>query len=155
MKYLVRAVKYFFYFSIIIALVLTIFVYCGLVEGNIQTMFRNGYNSLWQIALMFAAVASIYPMFGFMRKDAVLPGETADIAKAVKEYMEDKGYRLESDENGEQMTFRYRSVMNKIFRMYEDRITFSRDVTGYSVEGLRKDVVRIIYGVEYKLRENQ
>ena len=49
MKYIVRAIKYFFYFSILLIIILSVLVLAHVVDGNIETMFRNGYNSLWQI----------------------------------------------------------------------------------------------------------
>lgn len=153
MKYIVRAIKYFFYFSILLIIILSVLVLAHVVDGNIKTMFRNGYNSLWQIGLMFAAVAAVYPVFGFVKKEAVIPGEYAEIRKGVIDYMENRGYRLES-ENGENMTFRNRSLLNRITRMMEDRITFTRTLGGFELEGLRKDTIRVIYGLENALRNS-
>ena len=65
--------------------------------------------------------------------------------------MESKGYKIEHEE-GENMTFRNRLFINKLSRMYEDRITFTRELGGFSVEGLRKDTIRIIYGLENAFR---
>ena len=58
LKYIVRAIKYFFYFSIIMIVIMSILVLAHVVDGNIETMFRDGYNSLWEIGLMFAAVTA-------------------------------------------------------------------------------------------------
>ncbi len=152
MKYIIRAIKYFFYYIFLFVVILGALVLLDLTEGNIASMFKNGYDSLWQIALMFAAVASVYPLFGFMKKDAVIPGEYGQIRGEVVSYMEDKGYRLES-EDGENLTFRLRSAGARIARMCEDRISFSRQMAGFRVEGLRKDVVRLVLGLEHKMRE--
>lgn len=124
------------------------------IDADIELMFRNGYDSLWQIALMFAAVSAFYPMLGFMKKDALIPGEYKDIRQTVVEHMQEKGYSLET-ENGEDLTFRLRNGINRLSRMYEDRISFTRNFSGFQVEGLRKDVVRIVYGLEYKFRNKE
>ncbi len=153
MKYIVRAVKYFFYFSILLIIILTVLVLAHVVDGNMETMFRDGYNSLWQIGLMFAAVSAIYPVFGFVKKVAVLPGEYSEIRDDVVKFMESRGYRLES-ENGENLTFRSRSILNRISRMMEDRITFTRSLGGFELEGLRKDTIRLIYGLENAMRRS-
>ena len=50
------------------------------------------------------------------------------------------------------MTFRNRSILNRITRMMEDRITFTRTLGGFELEGLRKDTIRVIYGLENALR---
>ena len=153
MKYIVRAVKYFFYFSILLIIILTVLVLAHVVDGNVETMFRDGYNSLWQIGLMFAAVSAIYPVFGFVKKEAVIPGEYSEIRDDVVKFMESRGYRLER-ENGENLTFRSRSIFNRISRMMEDRITFTRSLGGFELEGLRKDTIRIIYGLENAMRRS-
>lgn len=154
LKYIVRAIKYFFYFSILLIVILAILVFAHIIDGNIETMFRNGYDSLWQIAIMFACVSAIYPIFGFMKKSTSIPGEYSDIRGKVVEYMENHGYKLESEE-GENLTFRRRSILNKLTRMYEDRITLTRELGGFQVEGLRKDAIRVIFGLEHAFRNDE
>ena len=39
--------------------------------------------------------------------------------------------------------------------MLEDRITLTRTLGGFEVEGLRKDTIRIIYGLENALRKTE
>ena len=153
-KYAIRAIKYFFYFTFLLALFLTVLVLAGVVEGNIETMFRGGYRSLLSIALMFICVSSVYPIFGFVRKSAIVPGEYKDIRDGIVDAMESRGYVLEKEE-GENLSFRLKSTLNKITRMYEDRITFTRELGGFSVEGLRKDAIRIIYGIESRFRKDE
>ncbi len=152
LKYIIRAIKYFFYFSLLLAVLLTILVLAHIVDGNIESMFRDGYKSLAQIGIMFGCVSAVYPVFGFIRKGTVIPGEHGDIRNGIIDFMEGRGYRLES-EDGENMTFRSRALFHRLSRMLEDRITFTRELGGYQVEGLRKDVVRLIYGLEHKFRE--
>lgn len=154
MKYIVRAIKYFFYFSAIITIIMAIMVMLKLVGPDVETMFRNGYDSLWQIAIMFATVAAFYPMFGFMKKDALIPGAFDEIRGDIVAFMNERGYKLEK-EDGENMSFRLKSTVNSLSRMCEDRITFTRNVSGYQLEGLRKDVVRLVNGLEYKFRHNE
>ena len=49
------------------------------------------------------------------------------------------------------MTFRLKSHGARLARRYEDRITLEQTADGLSVEGLRKDVVRIVSRMEYRL----
>lgn len=60
MKYIVRAVKYFFYFSIICAAIVGALVLCGMVESDIDLMFRGGWNAVWKILVLFAVVGAVY-----------------------------------------------------------------------------------------------
>lgn len=151
MKYFTRAVKYFFYFTFLFVVIMAALVLIGVVKADISLMFREGYKSLWQIALLFALVAAFYPRFGFIKRSAMIKGEYSDIRGGIIEYMEARGYRLES-EDGENLTFRLRSKFNAIVKMCEDRITMTRELGGFEVEGLTKEVVRIVGGLEYKFR---
>lgn len=154
MKYFIRAVKYFFYFSIIVTIIMAALVLFKVIDADIELMFRNGYDSLWHIALMFAVVSAFYPMLGFMKKETLIPGEYKDIRQEIVEHMQEKGYDLEAEKE-ENMSFRLRNKIHRLTRMYEDRISFTRNFSGFQVEGLRKDVVGIVYGLEYKFRNKE
>ena len=52
MRYFVRAVKYFFYFTILFVVIMAALVFVGVVKADVSLMFRDGYKSLWQIALL-------------------------------------------------------------------------------------------------------
>lgn len=149
MKYIVRAVKYFLYFCFLLAVIIFVLMVIHAVPADPEMIFRNGYDSYWQIAIMFGVVSAFYPKFGFMTKDLRAPGEYSGNRVRIVEYMESRGYELETEE-GENMTFRLRSTFGKISKMYEDRITLTRTISGFTIEGLRKDVVRIYYGLEAK-----
>ncbi len=67
--------------------------------------------------------------------------------------MEQKGYVLEKEE-GENLVFRLSSVAGRISRLGEDRVTFTREIAGFQVEGLNRDIVRLVGGLSYKLKGN-
>lgn len=143
MKYLVRAIKYFAYLLIILSLVILVLVKLGLVEGDLQTMFVNGYDSLWQIAAIAAVFSALYPRLGFSERLLSLPGSDEELRGGILEVMENRGYRLES-ETPDRKTFIKRAPLSRALSMWEDRITFTRDLSGYRIEGLTKHTVRII-----------
>ena len=151
MKYLIRSVKYFLYITVVITLILCILVLLKMVSPDINVMFKNGWKSVGLILGMFAAVSAIYPMFGYTKRLATVLGDFAELRNGVVEYMESRGYALET-ESEEKMTFRSRSVMNRIFRVWEDRITLEKGLGGFYVEGLSRDITRIVAGLEYKFR---
>lgn len=151
MKYLIRSVKYFLYITVVITLILCILVLLKMVSPDINVMFKNGWKSVGLILGMFAAVSAIYPMFGYTKRLATVLGDFAELRNGVVEYMESRGYALET-ESEEKMTFRSRSVMNRIFRVWEDRITLEKVLGGFYVEGLSRDITRIVAGLEYKFR---
>ena len=155
MRYIIRSVKYFIYFSLMLVVMLFILKTLRMTGDatDIQSMFKDGYKSLLYIALMFASVSAVYPLVSFTKMKAIVPGDDNEASLLVKEYMQGRGYLLEKEEDG-RLSFRMRSTGGRIFRMMEDRIIFERTFSGYLVKGMRKDVVRIIHGVEAKSREN-
>lgn len=154
MKYLVRSVKYFIWFALILAIIMMIMGFLGIVEFNLESMFRDGMKSVWQIVILFAVVALVYPLTGFRKIDVIIPGEFSEIRDKFLRIMESKDYVLET-EKGEDMTFRLRSKALRAFKMFEDRITFTRTPTGFEAEGLRKIVVRIVSALEYAFRNEE
>ena len=147
MKYFVRAIKYFIYLSVLLVIILTLLVLIRAVEPDIETMFRNGYDALWQIALLFAVLAAIYPKVGYVSRLAGMQGGWDDFRGDIKKYMENHYYSLEKAKPG-MMTFRHDGTVSRLSRMFEDRITITATEGGVTVEGLRKDVLRIASGLE-------
>lgn len=154
MKYLIRSIKYFFYFALLTTLIITALVMTGLAEGNIDDLFRGGYSAIWKIALFFVLVAAVYPKVGFICRSVPAQGSWNDIREAVISFMKERQYDLET-EDGQSVTFRHRGALNKLTRMYEDRITLTLTEEGFAMEGLRKDVFRLATGLEYRLNPQQ
>ncbi len=152
MKYIMRSLKYFVYLVVILTLIIVILVTAGFVESDISKIFVNGYDSLWQIALMMAVFAAIYPKFGFSTRTAHFYGTPQEADTALGEVMERLGYKLEQ-QDGESSCYVKRSPFSRLVKMYEDRITVRHIAAGLELEGLTKDTVRIAAGVEAANRE--
>ena len=150
MKYFVRAVKYFIYFSLLTTLIVGALVLIGAVEGNINAIFEDGYDSIWKIAVFFAAVSAIYPKLGFIRREVPAEKDWSGLRSEVVEFFSDRRYEVES-ETPDQVTFRLKGMASRLPKMYEDRITLTRTAGGFELEGLRKDVIRLASGLEHRL----
>ena len=150
MKYLIRAVKYFFYFALLTATIIYALVLIGAVEGNINAIFEGGYEALWKIAAFFAAVAAVYPNLAFIRREIPATGNFSDLKDEITEYMQDRRYELESADNST-LCFRIKGTAGRLAKMYEDRITITSTLGGIRIEGLRKDVIRLSAGLESRL----
>ena len=154
MKYLIRSVKYFFYFAFLTTVIILALVATGLAEGDIDTMFRGGASAIWKIAAFFVLVASVYPKVGFITRKIQVERGWDEIRGLTIGYMQERQYELES-ESRETVTFRHRGALNRLTRMYEDRITLTLQEDGFEMEGLRKDVFRISAGLDYRLNPQQ
>ena len=68
MRYLVRALKYFVQLMVILTIIIAILIVAKVVDSDISQIFVNGWDSLWQIALLMAAFAAVYPKIGYVRR---------------------------------------------------------------------------------------
>ncbi len=150
MKYFIRSVKYFFYFAFLTTAIILALVLIGAVEGSIETIFEDGYNSVWKIAIFFAMVAAVYPKFGFIRRKLETNADWNTVKGKTIDYFQAKPFVLES-QTEDSVSFRRRDVISRITKMGEDRITVCKTEEGYFMDGLRKDVIVFATGLEYDL----
>ena len=134
MKYMVRAIKYFACLAVMLFIFIFLLSVFGLVGTNPDEIFRDGTASIWKIALILLVFALIYPRLGYGKRDVFVPGAYPEIREGVVDVMHARGYVLEG-EDGENLRFRLRSPVIRVFRMFEDRISFERYVTGFLIEG--------------------
>ena len=150
MKYLIRSVKYFFYFALLTTAIVFALVLIGAVEGNIEGIFEDGYNSLWKIAVFFAIVAAVYPKFGFVARKLDTNADWDTVRNTAIRYFSEKPYKIEN-ETSDSVSFRRRDPIGRMTKMGEDRITLSRTEDGFVMDGLRKDVYLYAAGLEHNL----
>ena len=153
MRYLVRALKYLVYFAIIFFLIVGIvylFSAQKMAGVSFAGLFKEG--SLPKIALFFVAVSAIYPKLSFYKKELLLDGGFTKHAETVDEVMKSLDYVRESEEPGI-VTYIKKSGYARLTRMYEDRITFQSDGVTTTVEGYRKDLLRIMSLINYRVRQ--
>ena len=148
MKYIVRALKYFVQITIIMSLIIVALMLTGLISKAINIAFRQGWTSVLYILGMFALVAAVYPRFGYATRHVTAAGEYTELRDGVIRIMEERGYSLEKEADGV-MSFRSRSPWIRAARMWEDRVTITHELGGWSVEGLNKDILRIVNALQY------
>ena len=143
MRYFIRSVKYFVQLMVILAIIIAVLILAKVVPGDISEIFVNGYNSLWQIALLMAVFAAIYPRFGYIKRQAVVPGDDAEAGSVLTRVMEAHGF-IEEPSTGDCRRFRKKSVGDRLTRLWEDRITVTRCLAGFELEGIGRDVTRLV-----------
>lgn len=143
MRYFIRSAKYFIQLMVILALIIAVLIVAKVVDSDISKIFVNGYDSLWQIALMMAVFAAIYPRFGYSKRQAIVPGSDEEVLPVLEKAMKAFGYERENRKDGV-LAYRKRAVGDRLLRLWEDRITVSRFVSGFELEGSNKDLVRLI-----------
>ena len=151
MKYIVRALKYFVYLSLLLVLFIVVLSLFGLVGNNVDEIFKGGADSIWKIVAIVAVFSAIYPAVGYGRRRLMTPGNFSEIRDGIVSAMAERGYELEKEE-GENLSFRLRGKAQRLLHMYEDRLVFTRCMGGFDVEGRVRDSVRVISSLEYRFK---
>jgi len=155
MKYLVRSLKYLVYFVVIFFVTVGIVYMFSLQKDSGLTftgMFQEG--SAPKLIGFFILVAIFYPALGFGKRKLYLNGEFSKYYDIIGASMKEMDYvEIFHDEN--KVVYRAKSTSKKISRMFEDAITFDISNDLVEIEGLRKDVARVLSNVSYKIRMNE
>ncbi len=154
MRYFIRSLKTFVYFLLIFVLIVAVFVITGMTEFDIETMFRDGYRSLWQILGILVLIAAVYPKVSYVKATPRVHTSLSSSKVQIAGMMQEFGYEQEKDADGI-MTFRLKSAGGRLSRKFEDRIIFGEEANRITVEGLRKDVVRIVSRMEYRMNDRE
>ncbi len=155
MKYFIRTVKYFFYFSFITAIMVVVVALLGDMDGiKIETVFEDGWDAVWRIAICFALISAVYPKFAFISRRLDVQEEWDKVQAETIAYFQERGLVLER-EDADSLSFRRKSIAGRINRMNEDRITLTRTDEGYVLDGLRKDIILFSTALEYRISPNK
>ena len=68
MTYIRRAVKYLIQLTLIFLLIVGILMLAGMIPQEVSLAFRKGWESVWLILALFAAMAAVYPLFGYGKR---------------------------------------------------------------------------------------
>lgn len=153
MTYIRRAVKYFIQISLLLAVIIGVLMATGMVSKDIAVAFQYGWKSVWWILAIFAVMALAYPFFGYQKRMIRVNGDPALAKDGIVEALKGRGYVLAGEVDGV-LKFHLSAPLNRAARMWEDTITLSPVLGGWEVEGLTRDLVRVIGSVESYFRNH-
>ena len=152
MKYLIRSVKYFFYFMILCVLFVTIVYYATEHKDGVtlKMLFTEG-GSIYKMLAMFAAFAAIYPAVGFQKKEIYVSNFKENKREVIALFL-NANYQIK-EETDTTIVFSIKNPLIRAFRMCEDEIIIDFSGNPVIIDGLRKDVLRFSRGIEYICRK--
>jgi hypothetical protein len=151
-QYLTRVIKYLIYLAIVFTLVVAIFSLTSGSGFRFSTLFREGTEI--QIIIFLLAMSIIYPFFGYAKKKVYLNKSYQEDKAKIADVFDKSRFSVEF-EGTTSTTFRHKSVVVRMFRMFEDRIVLDFSDNPISLEGQRKDVYRIARMIEYAVRDDR
>ena len=154
MKHLRRSLKYFIQTCILCVLIFAVLMLAGIVSKDISVLFKHGWNSVWFVLALFGVMALVYPFFGYQKRKIHVNGDPALARNGIVEAMKIRGYVLASEQDGV-LKFHLSSPVNRVFRLWEDTVTLAPVLGGWEAEGLSRDLVRVVGGIEYYFRNRE
>lgn len=156
MKYLIRSVKTFVWFSCFFAIVIIVMA-LAIPEYDLSMAFAfDGRmfvpGSQWKILGMFALMAAIYPSFSYVTRKALSEKPFEEKRSQIMGVFDIQEYVLENEDEVK-LTFRKKSKLARLMRMFEDTVTITKGESPFMVNGPRKDILRIVSGIESACRE--
>ena len=143
MKYLIRSLKYFLHLTILLVIFVAAIYFITAKGAPLESMFRNGYNSLWSMLAIVAVFAAAYPKVGYGSRTVVVSRNPDEAYYIILTTMESRGYVLDSKSEYGDLVFRKASFVARLLSMFEDKIYFYHTLRGYKMEGRLKEVVRL------------
>ena len=145
MRYLIRAVKYFFAFCVL---------YVGVVWLSILT--QKGMDiSVWDsisatmatergrmLALAVVALSAAYPFFGFVKRS--VKWDMATDADRLVEIFAAAGFALKLKDEGK-MIFKANNILDRLVMLFEDGIVVEQQGEQITLDGIRRGVAKVIY----------
>ena len=145
MRYLIRAVKYFFAFCVL---------YVGVVWLSILT--QKGMDiSVWDsisatmatergrmLALAVVALSAGYPYFGFIKRS--MKWNMATDADRLVEIFAAAGFALKEQSEGK-MVFKANNILDRLVMLFEDEIVVEQQGEQITLSGIRRGVAKVIY----------
>ena len=142
MKYLIRSLKYFLYLLFLLVIFVAVIYFVSAKGQPLESLFRNGYNSLWTMALVLAVLSACYPRFGYGKRRIRATGTADEIITKIEAHMNARGYELESRDAEDNLVFRQATFLGRLGKMF-DKVYFTRALSGYEMEGRLKEIVRL------------
>lgn len=145
MRYLIRAVKYFFAFCVL---------YVGVVWLSILT--QKGMDiSVWDsisatmatergrmLALAVVVLSAAYPFFGFIKRS--VKWNMATDADRLVEIFAAAGFALKLKSEGK-MVFKANNILDRLVMLFEDEIVVEQQGEQITLSGIRRGVAKVIY----------
>lgn len=152
----VRSVKYFLY--IVVLYVVLVWAmkqlgYSTLGEGDIWEQLFSSQKGLGFLGVVLV-VAIMYPKFGFVSR-RVRINMTIKRDQIAKE-MASVGFIYQSHLSSKDvMVFRAATLSKKVFSMWEDQIEIYDRGEAMVIDGIRREVVRLAFILENRLRDEE
>ncbi len=142
--YLIRSIKYLIWLALLFTLIFVLMVQTGTARGNAEQMLYELFHTQrgWLMIGMLMVLAFLYPRFGFTTRR--LTGNLTTDREAILNTIHRNGYSVVTESSTE-WVLRASSPAKKLILLWEDRLTITQQGEELEIDGIRKEVVRLIF----------
>ncbi len=161
MRYFIRSVKCLVLVAILFTIVVLAMFYLSEHDSSLRPwdLFCGNWK---KIILFFVAYAAVYPLIGYSKRDVPFGEGFSARRQEIANLLRQMNLVPSSPENGtvapNVLKLHNNSGFVRVLRLFEDTVTLTENEGIVTVEGQRKDVVRVSMRLEDYLRkraENQ
>lgn len=146
-KYVIRVLKTVIYFTVIIFILLGIIALMSrnVTNGDYSLLLKD--KGFVRILYFIGFIALFYPYLAYASKKVYLRKDFGEERKPIEDMLAGAKYYVEKEEKN-RLYFRPKNKFYRLMRMYEDTITLTYSGNEISLEGMRKDVVKLARYIE-------
>lgn len=151
-KYLIRIVKSFIFFIIVMLLIVSLIVLItpeysfDMIFKNEGGVFKEG--SWPQILALFGALSLIYPGLTYVKKEVLIEGTFEENRNHIIGIFENANYVCVKEDE-EKVYFRQNSGFTRMMRLFEDEVTITKGEAPLILSGARKEIIKLASGIVY------
>lgn len=136
-QYIRRVAKYLLYFYLFLGLLTIVF------ELMKPEPFKDFQMSIvWMYLIFGGGISLIFPLIGFAKKKVYINKSFEEERIHLEKIMEAMGFVKVSDE-GNLLSYRYKSGMKKLLLLYEDTVTIDHTDNPLIIAGPQKELRRL------------
>ncbi|MBO7562894.1 MAG: hypothetical protein J6X91_07060 [Bacteroidales bacterium] len=153
LRYIIRSLKCLFMVAVLFSIIVLVMFYTSEHDANLRPW--NLFDGQWtKVILFFVAYAAVYPLIGYSKKEVAFgEGFSARRQEIIGLLREMNLVPEEAGDLPDVLKLHNKSGIIRALRLFEDTVTLTDNAGMVTVEGQRKDVVRVAMKLDRYLQE--
>ena len=138
--------------AVLFSIIVLVMFYTSEHDANLRPW--NLFDGQWvKIILFFVAYAAVYPLIGYSKKDVAFGDGFSERRQEIIGLLREMNLVPEEASEPNVLKLHNKSGIIRALRLFEDTVTLTDNAGMVTVEGQRKDVVRVAMKLDRYLQE--
>ncbi len=138
--------------AVLFSIIVLVMFYTSEHDANLRPW--NLFDGQWvKIILFFVAYAAVYPLIGYSKKEVAFGDGFSERRQEIIGLLREMNLVPEEASEPNVLKLHNKSGIIRALRLFEDTVTLSDNAGMVTVEGQRKDVVRVAMKLDRYLQE--